>query len=95
MKQDIDRISSGLIRLLDEVEALLKSSAAGADRKLDEAELKGRETLRRICSHLRDARAEVVHGARIVDGAVQAHPWRALAVTAVLGFVAGLMVRRR
>ena len=41
------------------------------------------------------ARGEVIEGARRIDGAVHSHPWQALAVTAVVSFLAGLLVRRR
>ena len=41
------------------------------------------------------ARDEVTNRAHKLDGEVHAHPWRALLATAVLGFIAGLSVRRR
>lgn len=95
MKQNIEKISAGLATLLDEVEALMQATADKADRKLDAAEHQGRETLERIRGHLREARDEITAGARRIDGAVHAHPWRALLATALVSFCAGLLVRRR
>jgi len=95
MKQNIEKISASLTRLLDEVEAILQSTAESADRKLDAAEHRGRDTLRRICGHLREAKSEVVEGVHKIDGTVHAHPWGALAATAIVSFFAGLLVRRR
>ncbi len=95
MNQDFRKISDGLTTLLDEVESLLESTAEGTGRKLDAAEEKGRETLQRLHGHLRNARGEIVAGAKKIDGAVHAHPWGALAATAIVSFLAGLLVRRR
>jgi len=95
MKQDIERISAVLAKLLEEAEGLLQDAAAGADRKLDAAEHEGRETLRRLCGHLRNARGELADRARKVDCFVHEHPWRTLATGAIVGFLAGLLVRRR
>jgi ElaB/YqjD/DUF883 family membrane-anchored ribosome-binding protein len=95
MKQNIEKISEGIDRLLAEAEALVKSLADDTGQKLDGAQEKGREKLQRICGHLRGARSEVVESARKVDGAVHSHPWEALAATALVGFLAGLLVRRR
>jgi ElaB/YqjD/DUF883 family membrane-anchored ribosome-binding protein len=95
MKQNIERISAGLASLLDEAEAILQSTAEGADRTLDAADRKSRATLQRVCGHLRNARSEVAEGAHRIDAAVHAHPWSAMAATAIAGFIAGLLVRRR
>jgi ElaB/YqjD/DUF883 family membrane-anchored ribosome-binding protein len=95
MKQDIERISAGLSRLLEEIETLLDATADGTGEKMQHADLKSRELLQRVTGHLRQARSEVVGRARKIDGAVHSNPWRALALTAVVSFVAGLLVRRR
>jgi ElaB/YqjD/DUF883 family membrane-anchored ribosome-binding protein len=95
MKQNIEKISASLTRLLDEVEDILQSTAESADRKLDVAEHEGREALQRVCGHLRNARSEVMEGVHKIDGTIHAHPWRALAATAIVSFFAGLLVRRR
>ena len=95
MKQDIEKISEGIERLLAEAETLVHTLAGDTGEKLDGAREKGREKLQRICGPLRNARSDVVDGARKVDGAVHSHPWEALAATALVGFVAGLLVRRR
>jgi ElaB/YqjD/DUF883 family membrane-anchored ribosome-binding protein len=95
MKQDIEKISAGIDKLLAEAEILVQALADDTGEKLDGAREMGREKLQRICGHLRNARSEVVEGARKVDGAVHSHPWEALAATAIVGFLAGLLVRRR
>jgi ElaB/YqjD/DUF883 family membrane-anchored ribosome-binding protein len=95
MKQRLEEIAAGLDRVLEEAETLLTATAEGAEKKLDHTNMKARESLHRICGHLRDARSEVLDGARKVDGAVHSHPWAALAATAAVGFLAGLLVRRR
>ena len=95
MKQNIERISAGLSKLLDEVETLLNDAAEGAGEKAAHADAKGRETLHRVCGHLRNARSEVVDRAHRIDGTVHSDPWRAIALTAVVSFFAGLLVRRR
>ena len=95
MKQDIEKISEGIEKLLAEAEILVHSLAGDTGEKLDDAREKGRERLQRICGHLRDARSEVLDGARKVDGAVHSHPWESLAASALVGFVAGMLVRRR
>jgi ElaB/YqjD/DUF883 family membrane-anchored ribosome-binding protein len=95
MKHDIERISAGLEKLLEEAEALLQSAAEGADRKLDAAENSGREALQRICGNLRTARSELQDDARKIDGVVHGHPWLTLTAGAMVGFLAGLLVRRR
>ena len=95
MKASIEELSENLHKLLEDAEALLKKSADGADKELDQAGANARATLQRICAHLRDARNEVAGRARQLDGTVRAHPWPALAVTAIVAFIAGLSVRRR
>jgi ElaB/YqjD/DUF883 family membrane-anchored ribosome-binding protein len=95
MKHDIERISAGLEKLLEEAEALLQSAAEGADRKLDAAENHGRETLQRICGNLRNARSELRDDARKINGVAHTHPWLTLTAGAIVGFLAGLLVRRR
>ncbi len=95
MKQDIEKISAGLTRLLDEVEGVLQATVNGAGETTDLAKAKGREALHRIRGQLREARDELGARARRVDGAVHAHPWEAIAPGAIAGFVAGLLVRRR
>jgi ElaB/YqjD/DUF883 family membrane-anchored ribosome-binding protein len=81
-------------RLLSEGETLLQS-LAGNDGKTEGLGTQARETLHRVCEHLRNARSELIGGARKVDDAVHAHPWPALAASAIAGFLAGLLVRRR
>ena len=95
MKHGIEEISEGLTRLLGEAETLLQAAVDGTGRKLDRTDEEVRETLQRVCGHLRNARSEVVEGARKIDGAVRSHPWQALATTAIVSFFAGLLVRRR
>lgn len=95
MKQEIDRISEGLHKLIGEAEAALKSTADGAEAKLDEATRASREALERLLDNLRDARGELEAGARRIEDAVREHPWKALAASAIVGFVVGLLVRRR
>ena len=95
MKQRIEEISAGLNRLLGEAEAVLQSLADGADQNIAGADAQSRQALQRICGHLRSARAEVVDGVKRIDGAIHSHPWQALAASAIAGFFAGLLVRRR
>lgn len=95
MKQNMDKISDGLTTLLDEVETLLKDSAEGVKDKAGHVDAKARETLHRVCGHLRIARSEIVDQAHKIDGAVRSNPWEAIALTAVVSFFAGLLVRRR
>jgi ElaB/YqjD/DUF883 family membrane-anchored ribosome-binding protein len=95
MKQDIEKITAGIATLLEEADGLLHSTAAGAEAKLDAGGHEARDALLRIRGHLRDARNELRDGARKVDAAVHAHPWQTLAAGAIVGFVAGLLVRRR
>jgi len=95
MKPDIEKISKGIDKLIGEAEALLQSLADGADGKIEAGQEKSQAALQRVCGHLRNARSEVVEGARKIDGAVRSHPWEAMAATAILGFLTGLLVRRR
>ena len=95
MKASIEELADNLHELLENAEALLKKSADGAGEGLDHAGEEARATLQRVCGHLRNARDEVGSRARKLDGAVRAHPWQALAVTAIVAFIAGLAVRRR
>jgi len=95
MKHDIEKITQGLDELIGEAETILKTFASDTGRRVDDAHEKGLEKLKRLCGHLRNARSEIVEGARKIDGAVHAHPWETLAATAIVGFLAGLLVRRR
>jgi len=95
MKHDIDKIAQGLDDLIGEAETILKTLASDTSRRVDDAHEKGLEKLKRLCGQLRNARSEIVEGARKIDGAVHSHPWEALAATAIVGFLAGLLVRRR
>lgn len=95
MKASIEELSENLRKILESAEALLKKSADGAGEELDQAGEDARATLQRICGHLRNARDEVGSRARKLDGTVRSHPWPALAVTAIVAFIAGLAVRRR
>lgn len=95
MKQDVEKISVGLTRLLDEIEAVLQATAGSAETNMDHAGRKSRETLKRIGGHLRNAKSELLEGAHKIDEAVHSHSWRILAATAIVSFVAGLLVRRR
>lgn len=95
MKQNIERISAGLATLLDEVETLLNDATEDVSGKAGHANAKVRETLHRVGGHLRNARSEMVDRAHKIDGAIHSDPWRAIALTAVVSFFAGLLVRRR
>lgn len=80
----VEELAANLHKLLADAEALLRESTEGAG-----------ETLRRMCAHLRTAVEELTDKTHKVDQAVHAHPWWALAATAVVAFVAGISVRRR
>lgn len=95
MKPGIEELSDNMRKLLEDAEALLEGTANGAGAKLDKAGRNAREGLQRVCGHLRDAKDEVSSRARKVDSAVHSHPWQALATTAAVAFIAGLLVRRR
>ena len=95
MKQNIHKISDSLTALLDEVETLLKESAQGVKVEAGHVDAKARETLHRVCGHLRNARSEIVDRVHKVDASVRSHPWEAIALTAVVSFFAGLLVRCR
>jgi ElaB/YqjD/DUF883 family membrane-anchored ribosome-binding protein len=95
MTSSIEELSENLRKLLEAAEELLRGSAAGAGKTMDQAGEHARETLHRVCGHLRNARDEVSGRARKLDGAVHAHPWPALAATAIVAFIAGLAARRR
>ena len=91
----IEELTDNLHKILTEAETLLQGSADSAGNTFDEAAATARDSLRRTCTHLRNARDEITNRARTVDHAVHAHPWQALAGTAIVAFIAGLAVRRR
>ncbi|MEO8018846.1 MAG: hypothetical protein ABI769_13605 [Pseudomonadota bacterium] len=78
-------LTGALRQLIADAEALL----------LDEAGEHARAGLHRACDHLRAAEREVSAKAHEFDRLVRANPWRAIAATGLIGFLLGLLARRR
>jgi ElaB/YqjD/DUF883 family membrane-anchored ribosome-binding protein len=82
-------------RLLAEAEDLLRDSTEAGAAKLDAASASARDSLRRVCTHLREAEHELAAGARRVDRTVREHPWETAAVIGVAAFLLGYLAHRR
>jgi ElaB/YqjD/DUF883 family membrane-anchored ribosome-binding protein len=87
----MEKISSRLRELVEEVDQILDAGAAKAGDAPDAA----LEGLHRAREHLRHAYDAVRGRALALDRAVHDNPWRVIAATGVVAFLLGMLVRRR
>jgi ElaB/YqjD/DUF883 family membrane-anchored ribosome-binding protein len=82
-----------------DTEALLKATANQGGQQMAELRAKAEESLRVVKARMAEAQAVLLArtraAARATDAYVHENPWRSIGVSAAVGLVIGLLVRRR
>ncbi len=94
-----EKLVEDLKIVIADAEDLLRATASQAGEKISAAREKVQDTLDRAKSGLGDIEDVVMdtgrQAARATDEFVQANPWRAVGIAAVVGLVIGLLISRR
>lgn len=93
------RLSHDLRRVMDDAEALLRSTAGSADdatKDLRQRVQASLEAAQHNLSALQDATVERARAAaRAADGYVHDNPWSSMGAAAALGLLVGVLLARR
>lgn len=93
------KLSHDLQRVIDDAEALLRTTAGTADdatRDLRQRVQAGLAAARENLDHLQDATVERARAAaRATDGYVRENPWQSVGAAAALGLLVGVLIARR
>jgi ElaB/YqjD/DUF883 family membrane-anchored ribosome-binding protein len=99
MDSSKDKLFNDVKVVLGDAEDLLKAAASSTGERAVELREKAILSLRRAREVMQDAQVAVVEksraAARATDDYVHDHPWKAVGVAAVVGFVVGLIINRR
>jgi ElaB/YqjD/DUF883 family membrane-anchored ribosome-binding protein len=98
-KASKEKLMEDLKAVVSDAEALLKATAHQTGEKIAEVRAKAEESLKTAKARIADEGKVVMEkaksAAKSTDEFVQAHPWKAVGVGALLGFVIGLLISRR
>lgn len=94
-----EKLAADLREVIADAEALVKATAGQQGEKLGAARAKAEESLKAARSWLVEleeaAEEKAKAAARAADVYVHENPWQAIGVAAALGFMLGLLARRR
>ncbi|MDX3907264.1 MAG: DUF883 family protein [Pigmentiphaga sp.] len=94
-----DKAADQVRGLIEDAEALLRSTAGYSSEELQAVRSRLRETLERAGGRYRDAQQSAVASYREAtaktDAYVHDNPWRAVGIAAAVGVVIGLLAIRR
>jgi ElaB/YqjD/DUF883 family membrane-anchored ribosome-binding protein len=98
-KASKEKLMEDLKAVVSDAEALLKATAHQTGEKIAEVRAKAEESLKTAKARIADEGKVVMEkaksAAKSTDEFVQAHPWKAVGVGALAGFVIGLLISRR
>lgn len=91
-------VKSDVKDVIDHAEDLLKQAAASTGEQAVELHRRGMALLRQAAEKAQDLQEAMVErgkaAAQATDDYVHDHPWKAIGMAAVVGFVVGLLVNR-
>lgn len=93
------RLTQNLKAVVADVEELLKATADQTGERIAAARAKAEESLRTAKGRLAEEEAAVMAktkaAAKATEDYARANPWKAMGITAAVGFVLGILVARR
>lgn len=92
---DAGKLAEDLQKLINEAEALLRTTAVETGDRAAEVREQAQDTLRSLRDRLAVLEKEVKGHARAVDTYVQDNPWAAVAVAGGFALLLGLMLGRK
>jgi len=95
MSQETKAENDDIDELIEHVHALMAATAHVAGEKVMEARKRvaaALESGRGVCSRVRD---KAIEGARVANGALHEHPYKAVAIGVGVGLLSGLLLTRR
>ena len=96
---DADSVSSHLLALADQAEALLKATARAGDERVHQARSRLVDELAQIRARLGDLESDTAErlksAAHRSDEAVHAHPYVGMGAAAAVGLLLGFVLGRR
>ncbi len=94
-----EKLVEDLKAVVNDAEELLKATAHQTGEKIASVRAKAEESLKTAKARIAEEGKVVVDkaksAAKSTDEFVQAHPWKAVGVGAVAGFLLGLLISRR
>jgi ElaB/YqjD/DUF883 family membrane-anchored ribosome-binding protein len=94
-----EKLLEDLKAVVNDAEELLKATAHQTGEKIAAVRAKAEESLKtakaRIAEEGKEMMEKAKSAAKSTDEFVQAHPWQAVGVGALAGFVVGLLISRR
>ena len=94
-----EKLMEDLKAVVNDAEALLKATAHQTGDKITEVRAKAEESLKTAKVRIAEEGKEIIEkaksAAKSTDEFVHAHPWKAVGVGALAGFVIGLLISRR
>jgi ElaB/YqjD/DUF883 family membrane-anchored ribosome-binding protein len=94
-----EKLVEDLKAVVSDAEALLKATAHQTGEKIAEVRAKAEESLKTAKVRIAEEGKEIIEkaksAAKSTDEFVHAHPWKAVGIGAIAGFVIGLLISRR
>jgi ElaB/YqjD/DUF883 family membrane-anchored ribosome-binding protein len=94
-----EKLMEDLKAVVNDAEALLKATAHQTGDKITEVRAKAEESLKTAKIRIAEEGKEIIEkaksAAKSTDEFVHAHPWKAVGVGALAGFVIGILITRR
>ncbi len=94
-----EKLLEDLKAVVDDAEELLKATAHQTGEKIASVRAKAEESLKTAKARIAEEGKEVMEkaksAAKSTDEFVHTHPWKAVGVGALVGFVIGLLITRR
>ncbi|NWF56775.1 MAG: DUF883 family protein [Syntrophaceae bacterium] len=94
-----EKLVEDLKAVVNDAEALLKATAQQTGEKIAEVRAKAEQSLKtakvRIAEEGKEIMEKAKSAAKSTDEFVHAHPWKAVGVGALAGFLIGLLISRR
>ncbi|WP_211467679.1 DUF883 family protein [Collimonas silvisoli] len=93
------RTRSDIRSLVEDAQELFRAAAATTGEKAEDLRNKGLELLDSAVSKAQDVQAAAIEAGKEIaattDDYVQENPWRAVAISAGIGFLVGLVISRK
>jgi ElaB/YqjD/DUF883 family membrane-anchored ribosome-binding protein len=93
------KLTENLRAVVADAEELLKASASQTGERIAAARAKAEESLKAAKARLAEEKATVMAktkaAAKATDDYVRANPWKAVGISAAVGFVLGILAARR
>jgi ElaB/YqjD/DUF883 family membrane-anchored ribosome-binding protein len=91
----LNKLGRDLRTLVADADELLKATADAPGEKIDAARARAARSLQGLRDRISAAERDVIDHTRSADRYVHENPWRSIAMTGGIAFLAGLLVGRR